>query len=188
MGADIHAFIEIKNESDVWEIDCDENLKNLFKFRCYDSFGALGYRRNNINLPMIHTRSGLPENVSKSIKLRFLEGEDDYHHESYLTLKELLGVDKKNWLHAKDEDIEDNERVDNFWELQINTVELCHCYTYHKYSVNDDGELIEYYPDSIQISTVAESLYNDVQTLAKHYFFNGNLNPNKVRIVYWFDN
>ena len=85
MGADIHAFVEAK-ENDKWEFK-----ENIWDFRSYDIFAFLADVRNGKNITVIKQPTNhLPEDVSDFVKQDYLLHKDYNHSLSYLYLTEIL--------------------------------------------------------------------------------------------------
>lgn len=113
MGADIHLFVEKKDENGKWQSldewskeDCDEDDeycvpdvpygKELYRDRNYYLFALLADVRNYDDIKPIHAPKGLPDDVSEPVKKRSDYEDGDAHSHSWYTLKELQDYDWEN--------------------------------------------------------------------------------------------
>lgn len=92
MGCDIHTVVEIKKEN-TW-VGLEECPKEFCK-RNYSLFAFLANVRNAFNTKGFEPK-GFPDDMSEMAKELKEEFDGDSHSESYLTLKELDDVDKKD--------------------------------------------------------------------------------------------
>lgn len=106
MGCDIHCYAEVFVSGAWKKVDeifpCPEWKKassgkllcdNPISDRNYSLFGFLADVRNVYNVPVLKGPRGLPEDVSKEVKLLSIEQISDSHSHSWLSLGELLSFD-----------------------------------------------------------------------------------------------
>jgi len=121
MGCDIHIFPEYRKKTGNKRLDNLYNILNnsdwkylykseiiypekkwywpenyyAFWSRNYGLFGILAGVRSCVN-PIIPLR-GLPSNISKKTKNRYMECKSDYHSETWYYLSELLDINWKKY-------------------------------------------------------------------------------------------
>lgn len=94
MGADIHLFVEVKDEDNNW-VMVDKPDVN----RNYGLFEKMAGVRGELYNAMVQPR-GLPDDVSTGAKLHHLYWEADAHTESYLNLPEIKELEK--WINKQE--------------------------------------------------------------------------------------
>lgn len=174
MGCDIHSYAEVyknrkwKQIGDVFPLDDSEkdyyegkNFSNEpFRYRNYALFGWLANVRNYSCVESISEPKGLPGNVSTKIRQLYEENSDDFHSTSWFLLSELLAIDYEKTI----------------WDRRI---------------------IKQTSPNFINGAAKAEEGEGEHITLKKFlgnsYFKILNIlktlgEPNKIRIVFWFDN
>lgn len=185
MGADIHGFIEVW-ECNMWisKVDADCLIP-----RDYDFFGVLFGVRNRTGFEPLFDTRGIPNDASFSCKHGYEEWGLDSHSPSYVTLDELLAIDKTVQAEERSDwttgykrqpngelkwvtqfgwsstiSPEYDERLSNGEEIEVNGI------IYKKEFLTVENALGKTY----------EVVIDTMQTLKKHY--------EKVRLVVWFDN
>ena len=94
MGCDIHGWVEITNIYKNSPEFIDAIIELPYR-RNYAWFATLAGVRNSFNLKVLSEPKGLPDKMSIMAELLRAEWKDDGHSYSYLTYKELRGID---WL------------------------------------------------------------------------------------------
>ena len=97
MGCDIHAHIEVKMEGE-WKHFSNPNVDRNYKL-----FALMADVRNYKNIEPISKPKGLPNNLTFLTKIDYENWGIDAHDESYLTVEELIELDRKwrNLNHKK---------------------------------------------------------------------------------------
>jgi hypothetical protein len=90
MGCDIHVYVEVKVKGK-WVL-----INAPYIRRNYDLFAKMANVRNYENIKPISEPKGLPENISDGTKLYLDIWEDDAHSASWLSPKEMGGL--QDWL------------------------------------------------------------------------------------------
>ena len=105
MGCDIHIITEIK-KNNVWERVLD--IPDALDKRNYSTFAFLADVRNSFGTKGFEAK-GLPKDISR-MKFDYNADDDyygidfsceDYHSHSYLSLKELIDIDKTDYVSNK---------------------------------------------------------------------------------------
>lgn len=218
MGCDIHMYVERQKKDGSWvrvsnskapkhpyyDPNADPQHKEYFDRpewdtgRDYTLFGRLAGVRTNV-FPIAEPR-GVPSDISKGTNKDWIEGQSDWHSASYFTAKELLDVKDepyqfRNCLSMKlykeymgNGKIEIPQEDDNFiWGRPrglklISNAEMERMISLSAFWNGDD-----YYTDVLYIDDKCEPdmhLWDNIVPAMLAV----EPNPEKIRIVFWFDN
>lgn len=219
MGTDIHFFVE-KKVGDKW-VTLDEwksedhsawaggtyysPKTELYGSRNYDTFAILADVRNGYGFAGVDTGEGFvpisapkgyPDDMCKELKSHVYD--DDYHSESWLTLKELLDY---NWNRTTKQRIfihgQDWDRWKNEWSLDPEKKGLCGFGGGGPDKISNEemdklpqeqrdnfATLVEYEED---YTSAAHEFYHETIPKLKEMCDNHTGNPEDIRIVFAFD-
>jgi len=212
MGCDIHFFVEKKIGNkwvsvDEWK-DYDgwktvDYKKAFYSNRNYDLFAILANVRNGYGFAGCDTGNGfipismprgLPDNVSQEVGNHSKQYGEDGHSHSYLTVKELLAYDwnqttKKRGVVSEEEyqEIIDKPKryaggVSGRDIVHVTPSQMDRLITHPELKDKDKS----YYTTVEWKETYKEAVRDFyIETLPR---LKGLGKPNKVRIVFWFDN
>jgi len=98
MGCDIHTYVEIRDKHGRWQaVEPDEPGRRTwawdFESRSYFCWAMLADVRNYDDIRPIAEARGLPDDLSYEVKEAAKRAEDDAHSHSWFTLQELLAFD-----------------------------------------------------------------------------------------------
>ena len=94
MGCDIHLYVERREEDGSWRVvPSYDDVLTWDIGRCYFCFAVLADARNSWDLKPIAEPRGLPDDLSPEVKERARRDEEDAHTHSWLTLPEMLTFD-----------------------------------------------------------------------------------------------
>lgn len=168
MGCDIHGFLEIRNQDEVWEAK-----DRIPDDRDYDWFGILAGVRNYTNTRPIAEPRGIPFGVSDEVKEKIDSWGMDGHSHSWLTYKDISEHDwdyasvdgRKSTIDRKTGEELGKASFSSRWDTQLDKFEYKHLPRIAKDLVSESWKLF----------------LNNMALLAVRY---GSEN---VRIVFWFD-
>lgn len=191
MGCDIYLFVEVEhdgnwNSVDEWETEDGYKSvayeKQYYNGRNYDLFALLANVRNYNDVKPIKCPVGLPDDVSDQVMQKSESYGSDGHSHSYLTLKELIDFD---WDQSiKEAGYMNNEQWDKFnkslhtdnpdYDLRYSYCQgigptLKDTHTWHEWNI----------PVKIAVSDFFDKTLPKLVELDE---------PDKVRIVFFFDN
>lgn len=197
MGCDIHLITEIRKNGK-WERVLD--VPKIFNERNYSVFAFLANVRNYWNYNGFEAK-GLPEDISGLIfdkdedeedyyEIDFREENSDYHHHSWLTLKELQEADKSDFLYTKIK--VDKEFIDKFFEFGGKMPEQMEIINYTPntlvdsiYYVYQPNVIIRWLSSNCKLEDLSISIgIKELEDIAKKY----EIDNENIRIVFAFDN
>src|SRR5690242_15889589 len=91
MGCDIHAWLEIRHDSQ-WSTP---DTKAVDLDRAYDTFGLFFGVRNHAHLSPVAERRGLPRDASVLVCQDYQTWSDDAHSASWLTWADVESMDRE---------------------------------------------------------------------------------------------
>ena len=161
MGIDIYGYVEVK-KGDAWEY-----VKEKWPYdgcRNYLAFYFIGHRHSGYGgFPRIAEPRGLPPDLSPKVKAASDEWQGEYFYPSWLTLDELLKYDYNQ--------VVSRQRV-------ITVIENGEPY-YLAPHTEEEGEWKDF------------TLYEELSQFPENFKYLqeefGNVIPENVRIVFWFD-
>ena len=191
MECDIHLFVEVNNNGvwesvDEWVTEDDytsvEYEKRFYRGRNYDLFALLADVRNYHDIEPISPLKGLPNDISENVKQICDYWNSDAHSHSFFTLKDLLAFDWNKSI--KEAGYMNNER----WEIFNKSL----------HTDNPDYDLRYSYSQGIGTTLKDTHTWHEWEIpvkIAVNDFYDKTLpklveldEPNKVRIVFFFDN
>ena len=191
MGCDIHLFVEVEhdgtwNSVDEWETEDGYTSvvyeKQYYNGRNYDLFALLANVRNYNNVKPMKCPVGLPDDVSYQVMQKSESYGSDGHSHSYLTLKELIDFD---WDQSiKEAGYMTHKQCDVFNEsLKTDTPDYNLRYPYSQDVGNSIKHKFIWCEWTVPVKIAVDDFFN--KTLPKLIKLD---EPDKVRIVFFFDN
>jgi hypothetical protein len=174
MGCDIHSYAEVQNEQgeweqvtdffpfDKWERDWRKRKcgDSPFDWRSYSLFGFLADVRNYSCCPPLDEPRGLPDDVSDAVREAREAYGIDGHSDSWFLLRELLAFDYDQ----------------KFWNRRVTKQIGPNPWSGAALAEEGEGEVITYREH------LGEAYFTQLDILRRLD------DPEKVRVVFWFDN
>jgi hypothetical protein len=205
MGCDIHLHVEIKKKEHEWQMATKELTLHdwrekavldqpWYSDRNYALFGILAGVRSNDIEPIAQPR-GIPDDVSYEVDKEKSGYGVDGHSHSYLTLAELLAYNWDQilwnltdvWVPEKEysEAQQEGRNPESWVDYDLSKIAPDEKFVKTSFSITAREAAGKEFMEFIQ---ELEKLARQLRITSEHADGRHRPDPNRVRIVFWFDN
>ena len=170
MGADIHVYMEYKNENSEWEylyIQDQNGDKVDWYDRNYTLFGLLADVRAQFDCPYTNSYRGIPSDASAEVTEQYEEYADIWHTPTWYSMSELQLISA--WIENYKNKIENKFNILN---------------AQNKISLDDINELNYELEEIADMQDAIDNFINFCSLIANINFKQFN----ELRVIIWFDN